>query len=210
MKFLTSLFNKQPTAEDVKVLVDNFLKIDKRELYKYQDDIKQLIRTISKVLQTVKKQANGYPNNSINAKVWMDGFGLIENTKSLYEYFRTTAMDSETERFADLWAESTLSVCSHYHHMVGPSMIAAAEMKEKSGDTRTALVYYNAVIKDFQSFTEFNFDEKPPNNDEIAALKSLNIALKNCLKLNNNENLEHLDLLTKTHGILEKFSKANN
>ena len=210
MKFLASLFKNKPTVKDVKTLTDSFLDVKKENIHLHMDSLNELVKSMSSVVKDIKKQSNDYPNNSINAKVWLDGFSLIESARLLYEYLNQTSLTSYTERAADLWAESTLIVCSHYHHMVGPSMIAAAEMKEKVGDLDTALIYYNAVIDDFKDFININFDEEPPNDDDIVVLKSLKQAIIKTQNLNQNENLNHQELLSVVKNILKNSVEKNN
>lgn len=203
LKFLSNFFKKPFTAENVKILTDDFLKKDITEIDKTSSELNHLIEVISDVVKTIKKDANGYPKNSINAQVWIDGFGLISNTRLIYEKTSTADYVEQTEKIADLWAESTLAVCSHYHHMVGPAMLAAAKMKEKSGKNNIALNYYKAIIGDFKSLTELDFSEEPINKEETIAIESLKDALLKSNLIDSSLIQSNEELLNKVNEILK-------
>ena len=99
----------------------------------------------------------------------IDGMGLLE-----YQ-----------ERSAKVWVQAILHSCAHYHHLVGPAMIANAKIEEKLGNIDRVLLLCSAVFQDFQAPLERCESEDyalEDNDDEMESIKSLEYAVLKLLE----------------------------
>jgi len=152
----------------------------------------ECLRLMDTEIARVKKQASGYPGNgSINAIVWFDGFTLANYCKNLADFLSTKDFLNEQLQATGLWVKATLSVCSHYHHMVGPAMIAYAEVNEHAGNKEVAKAYCAAVFKDFKCILK-SAEEKgaKPVGDDLIALQSLKSAATMLVNLEDKSELQ--------------------
>jgi len=102
----------------------------------------------------IEQNANDYPRNSINGKVWMDGAGLRNIAQELSSYFDHNGDDQHSLDTVLFKAKVTLAIMSHYPDLVGPDMLAIAFRHEKMGDTEKAKQFFNPVILDFTSLVQ--------------------------------------------------------
>ena len=159
---------------------------------------------LDREVERVKKQANGYPDKGGNAGVWFDGVTLANYSKTLADFLSTKDFLKEQLHATGLWAKATLSVCSHYHHMVGPAMIAYATVNERAGNIDVAKKTCTAVLKDFECLlTDAEEDENKPDGDRLVALKSLQSAATKLLKLE-----EDSDMHKTASKIISRFQSV--
>ena len=134
------------------------------------------LRTLGAEIDSIQEQANGYPNSAIDAVVWLDGFRYAGLCKELTAHFAHANWLVRQENASALWKKATLAVCSHYHHMVGPAMLANADCHERLGNTEHAVQLYRAVISDFSFLLEDDFSDRQIDDDERVAIESLKTA----------------------------------
>lgn len=159
------------------MLVDEILKNDQLEPTKHSKRLNQCLDSMEEQIIRIHAQANDYPNYSIKADTWVEGLALANYAEVLANFLSNKDFLAEQERATKLWAQTTLSVCSHYHHLVGPAMIASASISERTGKLDYAEAVYGAVLKDFQSvLEEAELDDTEPDEDNLAALHSLKTA----------------------------------
>jgi hypothetical protein len=104
------------------------------------------LRHLDAEIESVRQQAKGYPANPVSALVWMNGAGYGNLACALTHHFRIAGWLKREENANALWAKATLAVCSHYHHMVGPAMLANADCHNRLGNTDRAMQMYGGVV----------------------------------------------------------------
>ena len=112
--------------------------------------LRQTIRKLEDLADEVSEKAGNYPHNPINGAVWING-AVVRNWSDALSYL-FDMQEKSHEKAAVLQAKCkiTCSIMSHYHHLVGPDMIEAADALITINDTATAKQYYQAVIADFE------------------------------------------------------------
>jgi len=147
-----------------------------------------VIKRLDAAIEQVRQQADGYPEKPISAAVWMNGVGYANLACALTQHFKQAGWLKREENASVLWAKATLAVCSHYHHMVGPAMLANADCHDRLGNTERATEMYSGVVKDFAFLVEgYLADDDPPTDDSRAALESLRTAIDRLLSRGNSE-----------------------
>ncbi len=137
----------------------------------------KVLRHLDAEIENIRQQANGYPANPISALVWMNGAGYGNLACALTHHFRNAGWLKREENASALWAKATLAVCSHYHHMVGPAMLANADCHDRLGNAERATQMYGGVVKDFALIADNWLNEtEAPNDDDRHALESLQTA----------------------------------
>jgi hypothetical protein len=135
----------------------------------------------------IEKHANGYPQGSINGKVWFDGAGLRSRALDLAVYFQGKQDDHNELEALFLHGKCTNMIMSHYPNLVGPDMIAIGVKSEHLGNIEQAKRSFLAVSIDFPQFvrgiaewiqdsgTETDIEEecKPITQSLIDALEGL-------------------------------------
>ncbi len=198
-----------PVFEEVKGLVEGVLSLDfdTRSVRETEDEhVISVLERLNKEIESIRTQANGYPDGSVSALVWLSGFGYANLCRQLTLHFRKAEWLAREENASALWARATIAVCSHYHHMVGPAMLANADCQERLGNADRAAQMYRAVVADFEFLAEGDFSEGSIDEDERTALESLRAALRRLLKIGTNlEDRERLEqLLSDVEAILRK------
>lgn len=160
----------------------DFSSIEVRE--QHRADVLALFVDIDRRIDWIKDNANGYPNGTISVEVWFAGYGIAALAERLICYFKTAGWLDNEANAANLWAKATLSVCSHYHHMVGPAMLASADCAERQGKQDEAMRSYNAVVADFTWLSdEWSQETEAPPEDQRVALSCLKTAAERLIAL---------------------------
>jgi hypothetical protein len=168
-----------------------------------------VLRHLDAEIERVSQQANGYPDNPISALVWVNGAGYGNLACALTHHFRTAGWLKREEKASALWAKATLAVCSHYHHMVGPAMLANADCHDRLGNAARATQMYGSVVKDFVFLADEWWNEsEPPTADDRLALESLQTATERLLSrgIQELDGIELLLLQSKISNILSRSS----
>jgi hypothetical protein len=142
----------------------------------------KVLRQLDAEIVNIRQQANGYPANPISALVWMNGAGYGNLACALTEHFHNAGWLKREENASALWAEVTLAVCSHYHHLVGPAMLANADCHDRLGNADRATEMYSGVVKDFAFIADDWANESDsPHDEDRLALESLQTAVDRLL-----------------------------
>lgn len=206
IKILLGKSNKSK-VNSIKKLVDEILKNDRPDPAKNSHQLNQCLDSMEEQVNRIRDQANDYPNYSIKAETWAEGVALSNHAEALAKFLANKGFITEQERATKLWAQTTLSVCSHYHHLVGPAMIASASISETTGKLDYAKAVYGGVLEDFQSVLEaIELDETEPDEDSLTALQSLNIAAARLLELDSGAGLS--SLATETQSRIASILKS--
>ena len=182
-----SLLRKAKTSkvEDLKFRLEKILDMSEAELVKSREELDACLDIMDREVKRVHSQANGYPNSIIAGDVWFDGTALASYGESLAGFLSDKNFLNEQAKATNLWTGAVLSVCSHYHHMVGPAMIANAEINERIGNLEYAKTAYSGVLQDFECILEYAGEEGyRPEREDLVALKSLEIAACKLIELN--------------------------
>lgn len=161
---------------------------------KHGEFVLNVLRHLDTQIERICQEANGYPANPISALVWMDGAGYGNLMCTLTHHFRDAGWLKREENASALWAKATLAVCSHYHHMVGPAMIANADCNDRLGNTDRATQLYGSVVQDFAFIADdWSNESEGPHEDDRSALESLQTAVERLLQRGVND-LDGMDL----------------
>ena len=176
-----------PVFDEVKALVENLLAQDHsdRTQRSAQDPkVIEVLERLDKEIEAIRAQAKGYyPDGSISATVWFSGAGYANLCRRLTLHFREADWLLREENASALWAKATLAVCAHYHHLVGPAMLANADCQERLGNATKAAQMYRAVVGDFEFLLDDDYSEGPHDDEERTAIESLRTAADRLLEL---------------------------
>ena len=179
----------------LKAQVEGFVVLSDYELEEEIDDIRTCLSYMEDQSIRIKKDSNGYPNTAIDTGVWMDGYLLINYSEAIAFFLSDKPYVNEEARATKIWSDTVFSVCSHYHHFVGPAMIASASVAIKQGDLEYAKKAYSAVITDFLGVLEsVEKEQEYPNKDDEISLDSLRLAVQG--KLSGPDSDEEISTLT--------------
>ena len=106
------------------------------------------------IAQYIQDNSNNYPENSIKANIWKNGYVTREWIQELVNYFERKNQLKNVIDTCFYKAKITTSIMGHYPEKVGPDMIAIAENLEKNNDFINAAKYYKPIISDFLYFLE--------------------------------------------------------
>lgn len=134
------------------------------------DAVYETLAAVDAHLNDIKDRANGYPRVPIDGAVWVAGRRMIDLTERMTLHFRAAGWLRKEFLASWLWGKATLAVCAHYHHMVGPAMLACADCHERLGEPAEAIDRYEAVIDDFMWLLDAWAPETvaPAGNDRVA------------------------------------------
>lgn len=173
----------QALADRVNAVLELDLS-DRETREPHRENIFALLVDIDRRIDWVEANANGYPNGTISASVWFVGCRMAALGERLTEHFKAAGWLGNESNAANLWAKATLSVCSHYHHMVGPAMLAVADCAERLGKPEEAIRSYQAVVADFAWLAdEWTEETVAPPEDQWLALSCLKTAAERLLAL---------------------------
>lgn len=132
----------------------------------------------------MQDKANDYPSNPITADVWLDGALLGPMAEGLASLLNQRGLTDLEEKAQTLRCMAVLAVQSHYHHIVGPAMVARAECNERLGNVQLAGQLYQAVVADFAWIVdEWGETDEAPTDEDRYSLQCLSLAISRVLKL---------------------------
>lgn len=171
----------------------------------HRADVLALLVDIDRRIDWINDNANGYPNGTISVEVWFAGYGIAALAERLTGYFKAAGWLGNEANAANLWAKATLSVCSHYHHMVGPAMLASADCAERQGKPDEAMRSYNAVVADFAWLSDEWADEtEAPPEEQRLALACLKTAAERLIALGAEEGPSLTELVAALDAVLSR------
>lgn len=154
-----------------------------------RDEVYALMTELDARIEVIRQQAKGYPRNPVSAEVRFADYRMIGLAESLTQHFKATGWLGHEGNASGLWAKATLAVCSHYHHMVGPAMLANADCCERLGEPAEALARYRAVMNDFSFLLdEFEDCDAIREQSDRIAIESLKTAAARVLTLDAGSN----------------------
>lgn len=166
-----------------------------------------VLRRLDVEVESIRQQAKNYPATCISAMVWINGVGYSNLACALTHHFRSGGWLKREENASALWAKATLSVCGHYHHMVGPAMLANANCQDRLGNIERSTQMYGGVVKDFSVLTDGWIDEADsPSDDDRIALESLQTATEHLIARGITD-LEGIDLAALKSQIQDILSR---
>jgi hypothetical protein len=176
----------------------------------YSEQVFSTLQQLNTEIEKIRQLANGYPANPISASIWFSGAGYSNLAHALTEHFRAAGWLKREETASALWAKATLAVNSHYHHLVGPAMLANADCQERLGNVERAANIYVSVVKDFIFLIDDWMSETvAPIDEERIALSSLDTAVSRLLFLGEKdiETIDYTEIidLNNVHSKLERI-----
>ncbi len=192
LKWIRSLFAKEPKDgpppmdfDALKSEVEQVLALDLSSDVTREENgafVLNVLRHLDVEIENIRQQANGYPASSISALVWLNGAGYGNLACALTDHFHRAGWLKREENASALWAKVTLAVCSHYHHMVGPAMLANADCHDRLGNADRATQMFGGVVKDFAFIANDWANESDcPHDEDRLAIESLQTAVDRLL-----------------------------
>jgi hypothetical protein len=184
-KRFRALFKGTPAAhvappldfDETRSAVEAILTLDLSTLHFrdiYDDQVSNVLKRMDRGIDDVRQRANGYPKNPISADVWLSGNGYGTLASALASHFKNVGWLKREENATALWAKAVLAVNSHYHHMVGPAMLANADCHDRLGNIELSSYIYSGVVKDFVFLLDEEADDAAvPTDDDRIALECL-------------------------------------
>lgn len=198
--------------DTIKSEVEGILKLDlasESARKAHNELVLDVLRHLDAEIEDIRQQANGYPANPISALVWINGAGYGNLACALTHHFRNAGWLKREENASALWAKATLAVCSHYHHMVGPAMLANADCHDRLGNAERATPMYGGVVKDFAFIAEDWLNEtEAPGDDDRLALESLQTATERLLSRDTRE-CDGIDLVLLQSQVADILSRPD-
>jgi len=191
----------------IKPLVEELLIMNIDELYENKEKLSACLKLINEVIIEVGVHANDYPENPINGEVWFSGATVGGYAEAIAKYLDGKKLLKFQADATDLWVRAVLSVNSHYHHIVGPAMIANAKIQEELGNHDYPAGAYNCIIQDFEIvLDEAEHGEINIGENALIALESLRYAAKRLLVLNETEGIKVSapEIINRVEVILKK------
>ena len=163
--------------DQIKPKIERILAMDMRTEDARQANAQFVFQTLSEMATDIDKvcdAADDYPEGVISGDVWMTGADYASHAQALTRHFAENGWLKHEANASWLWARATLAVCSHYHHMVGPAMIANADCCRRLGEIDQAVQMWSGVVKDFACLLD-GYDDDPggPYKDDRVAIESL-------------------------------------
>jgi len=209
---IKSLFSLGDASKmkEVNNRLEKVLASDLSKLVDSKEQLDELLELMENEVKRIRSQANGYPNATIAGDVWFDGAALAEHGEALANFLPEEKFLEEKAKATIIWTGAVLSVCSHYHHMVGPAMIANAKISEKMGNMDYAKGAYSAVLQDFECILEYaEEDDTKPIGEDLVAIQSLESAAKRLVELNDitGVNAASSEILERIKIVMDKPSE---
>lgn len=179
--------------------------IDEQLFFTTAKLVKELILDYAKEISV---KSGDYPEDIIQAKVWLDGAALREWCQLLADVYQELNLLEYEAPLTFAKTKVTLSIMSHYHHFVGPDMISSAKCYERLEDYEPAKQYYYAVIMDFEWLIEDYQEELIPNEEDYTSLTALAAAYKGYLALCGEEDKKIPNQLATVENILKRKQQA--
>lgn len=168
----------QPSSDQAITELKALCGLSIEELSSQQEKINQVLNSAIHCVMSLRAR---YGNPERNADDFFAGKGIALQSETLYE--KLMQVDSclqERKKAADCWAQAVLAVAAHYHHLVGPAMLAAANARYALGEKADAVGFCECVIEDFVFLlNEWEPESVGPGeeNTDRLALKDLKEAL---------------------------------
>jgi hypothetical protein len=160
----------------------------------FGDAARNALRRIGDDVELMKELMKGLPEGAMRGDVWVGGVVLASLARGLAERLRERELGVVEELGWRLHAHVTCHVQGHYHHLVGPAMLAHADCLERLAKTTEALDDYRAVIYDFVGLVEeYAAEEGPLFDEQRTAIESLKTALERHVALGGAP-LERIDI----------------
>jgi len=165
-----------------RILATDFSTDAARELH--NEAVYQTLVLLNDEIEKIRQRANGYPVNPISADVWVTGTQYAGLACALTQHFQAAGWLKREETASGLWAKATLAVTSHYHHLVGPAMLANAACHERLGNLSRAAEMYTGVVRDFAVFAdEWQAEAAAQTGNDRTSLECLKTAVERMLDL---------------------------
>jgi len=130
------------------------------------------------------KAAGNYPDESISGQIWINGKIARDLALRMALVFEKEQNNFYELDMYNIRAKITTSIMAHYHHLVGPAMIDAANCFLKINKPTKAIDHFNAVFLDFKWLVEeYKIGEEIIDEDKIA-MQSLKDACEGLFQLN--------------------------
>jgi len=185
------LFINEEDIKEFNELIRLLVAIHLNDHFKANERVllKGILEILDYLVKDLADSAGGYPNNPINGLVWFGGMWLRICCDSLAFYCDMREDLTGKIRALENKCQVTLSIMSHYPHLVGPDMVRAAEAHEMAGNFPRAKQMYSAVIADLQWIADDieDLDEEDAKSMHIYSLDALANAYKGVMGIDKSD-----------------------
>ena len=183
-------------------LVNKLLEKSAEELKSEVGDLDDCLILLENEVLRIQKLSK---KSARRGDVYFDGAALSEICKVLAAYLADKNLIAQEAKATNLWTGAVLSVNAHYHHLVGPAMIANANVSERTNKLEYAKKAYDAVIQDFSGILDYiQDDEYRPCDEELISIESLNAAVCRLIEIEPSMNTELSELKDRISLVLSK------
>jgi|GEM_PF-1612526 len=204
--FFSGKKNKKPlltsSVSKAESLVNKLLEKNAEELKTEVSDLDDCLILLEHEVLRIQKLSK---KSARRGDVYFDGAALSEICRTLAIHLADKNLISQEAKVTNLWTGAVLSVNAHYHHLVGPAMIANAKISERTNNLEYAKKAYDAVIQDFRGILDYvQDDEYRPCDEELISIESLNEAVCRLIKIESSRSKELLELKDRISSVLSK------
>lgn len=166
--------------KSIKKQVESLIAIPANELGNNIPQIELCIASMEKAGKKVSR-------NKRSGLGMYGGMELSGYADTLAEKLKENNLLKYRVELVDISTRATLSNFGHYHHIVGPAMIACGKAHEEIDDFEVSEKCYTAIIKDFMIILERVEDiggGLPQDDEYMIAVNALRIACERLIALN--------------------------
>ncbi|RVU86040.1 hypothetical protein EOL70_00915 [Leucothrix sargassi] len=178
--------DEEPVRLYVK-LTEQVLYLPDSEVHANIHLIEECIHSLEKAFKALTPPKKWWSRFRLDTGVnWLEGAGIANCAAEVAGKLEGMDLLELEFRSTNVWVGAVLAVCSHYHHLVGPAMIADAKIAERKGNSDRVKQVCHAVIQDFEvvlSSCEGRKLKPQEEHDDYTSLKSLEYALNKYIEI---------------------------
>jgi len=156
--------------------VSTIVESNDEQLLEDVTQIEVFLNDLQVEVGSVKKKAKGV----MRGDIYFNGVALLDISQAIsHRLENIDGFEQHYSKATGLWITSVLSIASHYHHLVGPAMIANGNAKEKIHNLEYSKKTYRAVVSDFTVILErAKNEEYRPFQEDLVSIECLDMAVQ--------------------------------
>jgi len=163
-----------------------------------QEDVTQIevfLKDLEVEVSSVEKKAKGV----MRGDIYFNGAALLDISQAISHRLENLA------GFEQHYSTSVLSIAAHYHHLVGPAMIANGNAKEKIHNIEYSKKVYRAIVSDFTVILDRTKNEEyRPFQEDLVSIECLDMAVQKLISFEVKEAPTLKKLSSVIAGVLAK------
>ncbi len=143
------------------------------------DEVDGLMQAFRDQRDILRGRIGSYPGDAVNAKDWLDGVGLGHLAVRFAEVLEQAELFEAEFLARELAVNIGCIVEGHYHHVIGPRMVALIRASDRVDRPQHAEALCDAVAGDFMWILAANIEQStPPTPEDAISIWSLKCALE--------------------------------